>query len=71
MHSGQRGGLVPDPVQILCRLIAGLTAPDGSLDVPGLYRRVARTPPRQRARLRRLPFEAAPLRAPVRAACRA
>ncbi len=58
VHSGQRGGLVPDPVQILSRLIADLTARDGSLDIPGLYRRVARTPPRERARLRRLPFDA-------------
>jgi acetylornithine deacetylase/succinyl-diaminopimelate desuccinylase-like protein len=58
VHSGQQGGLVPDPVQVLSRLIAGLTASDGSLDIPGLYRRVARTAPRQRARLRRLPFDA-------------
>ena len=33
VHSGQRGGPIPDPVQILCRLIAGLTAKDGSLTV--------------------------------------
>jgi acetylornithine deacetylase/succinyl-diaminopimelate desuccinylase-like protein len=58
VHSGQRGGLVPDPVQILCRLIADLTAGDGSLAIPGLYRRVSRIAPRQRARLRRLPFAA-------------
>jgi acetylornithine deacetylase/succinyl-diaminopimelate desuccinylase-like protein len=59
VHSGQRGGLVPDPVQVLCRLIAGLTARDGSLDVPGLYRKVGRIAPRQRTRLRRLPFKRA------------
>ena len=29
VHSGQKGGPVPDPVQILCRLIAGLAAVDG------------------------------------------
>jgi hypothetical protein len=29
VHSGQKGGPVPDPVQILCRLIAGLAARDG------------------------------------------
>jgi len=57
VHSGQRGGIVPDPVQILCRLIAGLTRPDGALDIPGLYAKVARTTPRERARLRRLPFD--------------
>ena len=58
VHSGQRGGIVPDPVQILCRLIAGLTAKDGSLDIPGIYRTVAKTSSRQRAKLRRLPFDA-------------
>jgi acetylornithine deacetylase/succinyl-diaminopimelate desuccinylase-like protein len=57
VHSGQKGGPVPDPVQILCRLIAGLAAPDGSLRVPGLYRRVAKPTTRQRARMRRLPFD--------------
>jgi acetylornithine deacetylase/succinyl-diaminopimelate desuccinylase-like protein len=57
VHSGQKGGPVPDPVQILCRLIADLTAKDGSLDVPGLYRRVARPTARERARLRSLPFD--------------
>jgi acetylornithine deacetylase/succinyl-diaminopimelate desuccinylase-like protein len=58
VHSGQKGGLVPDAVQILSRLIAGLTAKDGSLEIPGLYRRVTRTAAGQRRRLRRLPFDA-------------
>jgi cysteinylglycine-S-conjugate dipeptidase len=58
VHSGQKGGLVPDAVQILSRLIADLRAKDGSLDIPGLYRTVAKTGARQRARLRRLPFDA-------------
>ena len=57
VHSGQKGGPVPDPAQILCRLIVGLTADDGSLDVPGLYRHVDRPTPRQRARIRNLPFD--------------
>jgi acetylornithine deacetylase/succinyl-diaminopimelate desuccinylase-like protein len=59
VHSGQRGGLVPDAVQILSRLVAELTAKDGSLAVPGLYRKVARTAARQRTRLRQLPFDGA------------
>jgi acetylornithine deacetylase/succinyl-diaminopimelate desuccinylase-like protein len=58
VHSGQKGGAVPDPVQILCGLIADLTSKDGSLNIPGLYRRVATTA-RQRARIRRLPFDPA------------
>ncbi len=56
VHSGQKGGAVPDPVQVLCRLLADLTAKDGSLNIPGLYRRVARLPARQRARIKSLPF---------------
>jgi acetylornithine deacetylase/succinyl-diaminopimelate desuccinylase-like protein len=59
VHSGAWGGPVPDAVRILCRLIAGLEAPDGSLNVPGLYRRVARPSQAQLARMRRLPFDAA------------
>src|SRR6185436_9309085 len=57
VHSGQKGGPVPDPVRILAGLIADLEAKDGSLDVPGLYRRVARSTARERARLRALPFD--------------
>ena len=42
LHSGMWGGPVPDPVQILCRLIADLRSKDGSLDIPSLYKDVAR-----------------------------
>jgi acetylornithine deacetylase/succinyl-diaminopimelate desuccinylase-like protein len=57
VHSGQKGGPVPDALRILCGLIAGLTRKDGGLDIPGLYAKVARPGPRERARLRRLPFD--------------
>jgi len=30
VHSGQKGGPVPDPVQLLCRIITRLAAEDGS-----------------------------------------
>jgi acetylornithine deacetylase/succinyl-diaminopimelate desuccinylase-like protein len=50
---------VPDPVQILCKLIAGLTKDDGSLDVPGLYKMVAKPSRKQAARLRALKFDEA------------
>ena len=42
VHSGFFGGPTPDAVRILARLLAGLEKKDGSLDVPGLYRDVAR-----------------------------
>jgi acetylornithine deacetylase/succinyl-diaminopimelate desuccinylase-like protein len=57
VHSGMWGGPVPDPVQILCKLIAGLTKEDGSLDIPGLYKMVARPGAKQLKRIRALPFD--------------
>lgn len=59
VHSGQRGGVIPDPVQILSRLIADLMRRDGSLNIPALYRRVEKATARRRARIRRLPFDEA------------
>src|SRR5215831_20964088 len=41
LHSGYSGP-VPDPVQILCAMIADLRKPNGALNVPGLYAKVAR-----------------------------
>lgn len=57
LHSGMWGGPVPDPVQILCQLIASLQGKDGQLDVPGLYKDVARPRPKQLKRIRSLPFD--------------
>src|SRR5512144_1523349 len=62
VHSGDFGGAVPDAVRILCRLIDDLTAPDGSIDVPGLYRDVVKPSAAVRRRLRRLPFSEAAFR---------
>ena len=56
LHSGMWGGAVPDPVQILCKLIAGLTDKHGALDIPGLYKDVAKPSKRQLKRIRKLPF---------------
>jgi acetylornithine deacetylase/succinyl-diaminopimelate desuccinylase-like protein len=63
VHSGFWGGPVPDAVRILARLIADLEKPDGSLNVPGLYRAVARPGRRQLRRMRALPFDEAKFRA--------
>jgi acetylornithine deacetylase/succinyl-diaminopimelate desuccinylase-like protein len=59
VHSGMWGGPVPDPVQVMCTLIAGLQGKKGEIDVPGLYRQVAKTPARQLQRIRKLPFSEA------------
>jgi acetylornithine deacetylase/succinyl-diaminopimelate desuccinylase-like protein len=54
LHSGYSGP-VPDPVQILCAMIADLRKPNGALNVPGLYAKVAQPSAKQRARIRKLP----------------
>jgi acetylornithine deacetylase/succinyl-diaminopimelate desuccinylase-like protein len=59
VHSGMWGGPVPDPVQIMCQLIAGLQGKKGEIDVPGLYRQVAKPGKAQLARIRKLPFNEA------------
>jgi hypothetical protein len=50
---------VPDPVQILCAMIADLRKPNGALNVPGLYAKVARPSAKQLARIRKLPLSEA------------
>jgi acetylornithine deacetylase/succinyl-diaminopimelate desuccinylase-like protein len=57
IHSGFWGGPVPDATRILMRIIASLQRKDGRLDVPGLYRAVATTGPKQMRRIRALPFD--------------
>jgi acetylornithine deacetylase/succinyl-diaminopimelate desuccinylase-like protein len=57
VHSGMWGGPVPDQVQILSRLIAGLQNKDGSLNIPGLYKDVAKPSKKQLQRIRKLPFD--------------
>jgi cysteinylglycine-S-conjugate dipeptidase len=59
VHSGMWGGPVPDPVQILCKLIADLTDEKGALDIPGLYAMVAKPGAEQLKRIRALPFKEA------------
>jgi acetylornithine deacetylase/succinyl-diaminopimelate desuccinylase-like protein len=56
VHSGFWGGPVPDAARILARLIADLEGPNGELNVPGLYRAVAKTGSKQLRRIRALPF---------------
>jgi len=56
VHSGMWGGPVPDPVQVLAALLADLRKKDGSLNIPGLYKDVAKPSKAQLKRIRKLPF---------------
>jgi acetylornithine deacetylase/succinyl-diaminopimelate desuccinylase-like protein len=58
-HSGMWGGPVPDPVQVLSKLIADLQGKNGEINVPGLYKKVAKPAAKQLARIRKLAFDEA------------
>jgi acetylornithine deacetylase/succinyl-diaminopimelate desuccinylase-like protein len=57
LHSGMWGGPVPDPVQVLSGLIADLRNKDGSLNIPKLYKDVAKPSKKQGNRIKNLPFD--------------
>ncbi len=57
VHSGMWGGPVPDPVQVLSALIADLRNKDGSLNIPGLYKDVAKPGKKHLKRIRSLAFD--------------
>jgi acetylornithine deacetylase/succinyl-diaminopimelate desuccinylase-like protein len=57
VHSGQKGGPVPDAVQVLSQILARLSKKDGSLNVPGLYDDVAKPTAAERRELRALAFD--------------
>jgi len=59
LHSGVYGGQIANPANALAELIASLHTPDGQVNVPGFYDRVAELSPVERASLARLPFDRA------------
>ena len=58
VHSGMWGGPVPDPVMALCRMLASLTNPDGSIAIAGLYDKVRPLTPAERQSIQSLPGDA-------------
>jgi acetylornithine deacetylase/succinyl-diaminopimelate desuccinylase-like protein len=55
VHSGMWGGPVPDATMALCRMLASLTNPDGSIAVKGIYDRVRAPTAAERASITSLP----------------
>jgi acetylornithine deacetylase/succinyl-diaminopimelate desuccinylase-like protein len=55
LHSGMWGGPVPDPVMALCRMLASLTNPDGSIAIPGILEKVKPLTEQERKSIRALP----------------
>jgi acetylornithine deacetylase/succinyl-diaminopimelate desuccinylase-like protein len=59
LHSGYFGGLVPNPIEALARMLATLRGERGQIAVPGFYDGVGELSARERAELSWLPYDAA------------
>src|SRR5262249_42141756 len=62
VHSGMWGGPVPDPVMGLCRMLASLTHPDGSIAIPGIKEQVKPLTEAERKSIAALPGDEAHFR---------
>jgi len=56
VHSGLFGGVVPNPANILCELIAGMHDSQGHITLPGFYDRVQALDKAERQALAKLPI---------------
>lgn len=57
MHSGVYGGAVPNPLNILSRMIAKLHDDDGRINIPGFYDDVKELSPEDKADMDKIPFD--------------
>ncbi len=57
LHSGVFGGVVHNPAQVLCELIAGMHDKNGRVTLPGYYDSVRPLDDEERAELARLPLD--------------
>jgi len=57
LHSGSFGGAVPNPLTVLCELIAGLHDDDGRVTLDHFYDRVVELTPAEREAFAKLPFD--------------
>lgn len=56
MHSGVYGGAVPNPINVLSRMIAKLHDDDGRITIPGFYDDVEELSNEDRAEMAKIPF---------------
>lgn len=57
LHSGNFGGAVANPLEMLARMLAGLKDMQGRIQVPGFYDRVREITRLEREQLSRVPFD--------------
>ncbi|MDQ3266809.1 MAG: M20/M25/M40 family metallo-hydrolase [Myxococcota bacterium] len=65
VHSGMWGGPIPDPVMGLCRILATLSNPDGSIAIPGIAEKVKPLTATERQSIQALPGDVAHFRKQV------
>lgn len=57
LHSGQFGGAVHNPAQVLCEVIAGMHQHDGSITLPGFYDTVRPLADEERIIMANVPYD--------------
>ena len=57
LHSGHFGGAVANPLNVLCKLLAGLTGEDGRISIPHFYDDVEELSAAEKAMLAQVPFD--------------
>lgn len=65
LHSGLFGGAVANPVNELCKMIAGLTDADNHITIPGFYDDVIEVSATERVMLAKAPFNEANYRSAI------
>lgn len=56
LHSGHFGGAVANPVNVLCKLMADITGPDGKITIPGFYDDVQELSAAEKEMIAQIPF---------------
>src|SRR5579859_7298476 len=56
LHSGSYGGVVHNPIQALCEIVAALHTPDGKVTVPGFYDKVRQITPAEHESIQQIPW---------------
>jgi len=59
LHSGNWGGIAPNPLWTLVHLLSSMKDQDGTITIPGFYDGITSPSPTERAALDRLPYDAA------------
>lgn len=57
LHSGEFGGAVANPIEVLARMLATVKDENSKILIPGFYDKVAKVSAEERAELARVPFD--------------